>query len=140
MRYLGNGTSDHRIEKFRKTDPPKVPPQNLGKLTSETTFGHSEVVFQPLLRTKRAFSQNPPMSQLRGSFPPLRPKNHEASHGTFFFTRIAVSSHMALVYTNYSSYLSEAHAKLINGRDYVCLKGKAKTLSKLFVLLLKTNR
>ena len=34
-------------------------PQNLGKLTSETTFCHSKVVFQPLLRTKRTFSQNP---------------------------------------------------------------------------------
>ena len=38
-------------------------PQNLGKLTSETTFGHSKVVFRPLLRTKRTFSQNPPMSR-----------------------------------------------------------------------------
>ena len=26
-RYLGNGTSDHRNEKFQKTDPPKVPPK-----------------------------------------------------------------------------------------------------------------
>ena len=25
--YLGNGTSDHRNEKFQKTDPPKVPPK-----------------------------------------------------------------------------------------------------------------
>ena len=32
-------------------------PQNLRKHISETTFGHSKVVFQPLLRTKRAFSQ-----------------------------------------------------------------------------------
>ena len=31
-------------------------PQNLGKLTSETTFGHSKVVFQPLLRTKRTIT------------------------------------------------------------------------------------
>ena len=43
--YLGNGTSDHRIEKFQKTDPPQNTPQNLGKLTSETTFGHLKVVF-----------------------------------------------------------------------------------------------
>ena len=34
-------------------------PQNVGKLTSETTFGHSKVVFRPLLRTKRVFSQKP---------------------------------------------------------------------------------
>ena len=27
LRYLGNGTSDHRIEKFQKTDPPKIPPK-----------------------------------------------------------------------------------------------------------------
>ena len=38
-------------------------PQNVGKLTSETTFGHSKVVFRPLLRTKRAFSQNPLMAR-----------------------------------------------------------------------------
>ena len=38
-------------------------PQNLGKLTSETIFGHSKVVFWPLLRTKRTFSQNPAMSR-----------------------------------------------------------------------------
>ena len=37
----------------------KLPPKNLGKITSETTFDHSKVLFWPLLRTKRAFSQNP---------------------------------------------------------------------------------
>ena len=40
-----------------------ITPQNLGKLNSETTFGHSKVVFRPLLRTKRAFSQNPVMAR-----------------------------------------------------------------------------
>ena len=54
LRYLGNSTSDHRNEK-RKHSAIQSTPQNLGKLTSETTFGHSKVVFQPLLRTKRAF-------------------------------------------------------------------------------------
>ena len=60
-RYLGNGTFDHRNEKTYKHL--QSTPQNLRKLTSETTFGHSKVVFRPLLRTKRAFSQNPLMAR-----------------------------------------------------------------------------
>ena len=43
--------------KIPENRPPQSTPQNPGELTSETTFGHSKVVFQPLLRTKRAFSQ-----------------------------------------------------------------------------------
>ena len=35
-------------------------PQNLGKLTSETHFGHSKMVFRPLLRTKIFFSHSDP--------------------------------------------------------------------------------
>ena len=31
-------------------------PQNLGKLTSETTFAHSKVLFRPLLRMKRTIT------------------------------------------------------------------------------------
>ena len=31
-----------------------ITPKNVGKLTSETTFGHSTVFFRPSLRTKRA--------------------------------------------------------------------------------------
>ena len=38
---------------------------------------------------------------------------------------------------NYSSHLSQADTKLINGRDYVCLKRKARTFSKSFVFLLR---
>ena len=52
-----------KISKFRKHFSIQTTPQNLGKITSETTFGHSKVVFQPLLRIKRAFSQNPPMAR-----------------------------------------------------------------------------
>ena len=43
-------------------------PQNLGKLTSETTFGHSKVDFRPLLHTKRTFPQNLAMSEFWISF------------------------------------------------------------------------
>ena len=49
--------------KIPENRPPQNTPQNLRKLTSEATFGHSKVVFQPLLRTKRAFSQNPLMAR-----------------------------------------------------------------------------
>ena len=41
----------------RKTETTSIDlntPQNVGKLTSETTFGHSKVVFRPMLRTKHA--------------------------------------------------------------------------------------
>ena len=51
------------LEKNKNTLQYKVPPKTWEKLTSETTFGHSKVVFRPLLRTKRTFSQNPPMSR-----------------------------------------------------------------------------
>ena len=46
--------------KKRKHFAIKSTPQNLGKLTSETIFGHSKVVFRPLLRTKLAFSRKAP--------------------------------------------------------------------------------
>ena len=64
------------ISKFRKHFSIQTTPQNLGNITSETTFSHSKVVFWPLLRIKRAFSQNPPIAQFwkfRGSFPTPRP-------------------------------------------------------------------
>ena len=51
------------ISKFRKHFLTQTTPQNLGKITSETTFGHSKVVFRPLLRIKRVFSQNPLMAR-----------------------------------------------------------------------------
>ena len=51
--------------KIPENRPPQSTPQNLRKLTSETTFGHSKVVFRPLLRTKCTFSQNPPMSRFK---------------------------------------------------------------------------
>ena len=64
--YLGNAVSETALPitetKKRKHFAIESTPQNLGKLTSETTFGHWKVVFQPLLRTKRAFSQNPLMA------------------------------------------------------------------------------
>ena len=75
-----------------------ITPQNMGKLTSETIFGHLKVFFWPLLRTKRSFSQNPPMSRFWKfrvfSHHPDIPKNHEASYGTFFFRRTTFSSHV----------------------------------------------
>ena len=52
-----------KISKFRKHFSIQTTPQNLGKITSETTVGHSKVVFRPLLRIKRAFSQNPAMAR-----------------------------------------------------------------------------
>ena len=64
-------------------------PQNLGKLTSETTFGHSKVVFRPLLRTKRTFSQNPAMSRFWNFFGDtwhlFHTKKLDGSDGEFFF-------------------------------------------------------
>ena len=51
------------ISKFRKHFSIQTTPQNLGKITSETTFSHSKVVFRPLLRIKLAFSQNPPIAR-----------------------------------------------------------------------------
>ena len=41
-----------KISKFRKRISIENTPQNLEKITSETTFGHSKVVFGPLLHTK----------------------------------------------------------------------------------------
>ena len=64
-------------------------PQNLGKLTSETTFGHSKVVFWPLLRTKRTFSQNPPMARFWNFFGDtwhlFHTKKLDGSDWEFFF-------------------------------------------------------
>ena len=59
---LGNAVSEMALPitetKKRKHFAIESTPQNLGKLTSETTFGHSKVVFRPLLRTKtRVFSK-----------------------------------------------------------------------------------
>ena len=46
-----------------------ITPQNVGKLTSETAFGHWKMVYRPWLRTIRAFSQSPLTSQaMRGEF------------------------------------------------------------------------
>ena len=77
------------ISKFWKHCSIQTTPQNQGKITSETTFGHSKVVFRPLLRIKRAFSQNPPMARFwkfRGSFsPPRRTKKSKSWPWYIFF-------------------------------------------------------
>ena len=96
--YLRNGTSDQNF-KIPKTLQYKLPPQNLGKITSETTFSHSKVVFRPLLRIKRAFSQNPPMARFchfRGSFPPpKRTKKSKSWPWYIFFVWTTFSSHVS---------------------------------------------
>ena len=56
-RYISETALPITETKKRKHFAIQSTPQNLGKLTSETTFGHSKVVFRPLLRTKRTFSR-----------------------------------------------------------------------------------
>ena len=76
------------ISKFQKHFSIQTTPQNLGKITSETTFSHSKVVVWPLLRIKRAFSQNPPMARFwkfRGSFPSSRPLKKSKSQAWYIF-------------------------------------------------------
>ena len=55
MRYLRNDTSDHNSINFFQH---KLPPQNPEKITSETTFGHSKIIFWPLQCIKREFSRS----------------------------------------------------------------------------------
>ena len=62
-RYISETALPITETKKRKHFAIESTPQNLEKLTSETTFGHSKVVFRPVLRTKRTFSQNPLMSR-----------------------------------------------------------------------------
>ena len=79
------------ISKFRKHFSIQTTPQKLGKITSETTFGHSKVVSRPLLRIKRAFSQNPPMAwfwKFRGSFPPPKRTKKSKSWPWYIFFRL----------------------------------------------------
>ena len=106
-RYISETALPITETKKRKHFAIESTPQNLGKLTSETTFGHSKVVFRPLLRTKRTFSQNPPMSRFWIFFLVIPdtfsiPKSLTEVMGNFF-SKPTLSSH---VHANYGGNIS----------------------------------
>ena len=117
MRHLKNGTSDHNFKILREKNSIQTTPQKLGKITLETTFGHSKMVFQPLIRINAHFlkiPQCPDFENLGGlSHHQDVPKNQEASHGTFVFTRIAFSSHVLVCLA-----VSDRHKKALILKSY----------------------
>ena len=110
FRHFGNGTSDHKKQKKRRLLVDLNTPKNVGKLTSETTFGHAKVFFRPVLRIKYVFSQNPlTIFPLLGgesiSPPPPPPSQYQPQNREEELRILVVGSENGLIGQGYAELL-----------------------------------